>query len=68
MTELLGRVLTIPIPIFNGIQKFRLASRSIQVLIQMIAPMGLTLSMKVKLTKGTNSCSSDIVLLHAYMK
>ena len=36
MTELLGRVPTIPIPIFNGIQKFRLASSSIQVFIQMI--------------------------------
>ena len=37
MTELLGRVPTIPIPIFNGIQKFRLASSSIQVFIQMIS-------------------------------
>ena len=36
MTELLGRVPTIPIPIFNGIQIFRLASNSIQVFIQMI--------------------------------
>ena len=36
MTELLGRVPTIPIPIFNGIQKFHLASSSIQVYIQMI--------------------------------
>ena len=34
---MLGRVPTIPIPIFNGIQKFRLAScSSIQVFIQMI--------------------------------
>ena len=33
MTELLGRVPAIPIPIFNGIQKFRLASNSIQVFI-----------------------------------
>ena len=55
MTELLGRIPTIPIPIFNGKQKFRLASSSIQVFIQMIAPMGLTLSVKVKLTKSTNS-------------
>ena len=31
MKELLGRVPTISIPIFNGIQKFRLASSSIQV-------------------------------------
>ena len=58
MIELLGRVPTIPIPIFNGIQKFRLSSSSIQVFIQMIAPMGLTLSVKVKLTK-----SSDIVFI-----
>ena len=36
MTELLGRVPTIPIPIFNGLQKFRLAPSSIQVFIQMI--------------------------------
>ena len=36
MTELLGRVQTIPMPIFNGIQKFRLVSSSIQVFIQMI--------------------------------
>ena len=36
MTELLGRVPTIPIPIFNGIQKLRLASSLIQVFIQMI--------------------------------
>ena len=36
MTELLGRVPTIPIPIFNGIQKFWLASSSIQLFIQMI--------------------------------
>ena len=36
MTELLGRVPTIPIPIFNGIQKFRLASSSVQVFIQKI--------------------------------
>ena len=63
MTELLGRVPTIPIPIFNGIQKFRLASSSIQVFIQMIDPMGLTLSVKVKLTKSTNSLSSDIVFI-----
>ena len=63
MTELLGSVPTIPIPIFNGIQKFRLASSSIQVFIQMIAHMGLTLSVKVKLTKSTNSCSSDIVFI-----
>ena len=40
---------------FHGIQNFRLASSSIQVFIQMIAPMGLTLSVKVKLTKSTNS-------------
>ena len=33
---MLGRVPTIPIPIFNGIQKFQLASSSIQVYIQMI--------------------------------
>ena len=51
MTGLLGRVPTIPIPIFNGIQKFRLASSSIQVFIQMVAPMGLTLSVKVKLER-----------------
>ena len=63
MTELLGRVPTIPIPIFNGIQKFRLASSSKQVFIQMIAPMGLTLSVKVNLTKSTNSRSSDIVFI-----
>ena len=62
MTELLGRVPTIPIPIFNGIQKFQLASSSKQVFIQMIAPMGLTLSVKVNLTKSTNSCS-DIVFI-----
>ena len=37
MTELLGRVPTIPKPIFNGMQKFRLASSSIQVFIQMIS-------------------------------
>ena len=55
MTELLERVPTIPIPIFYGIQKIRLASSSIQVFIQMIAPMALTLSVKVKLTKSTNS-------------
>ena len=55
MTELLGRVPTIPIPIFNGIQKFQLASSSKQVFIQMIAAMGLTLSVKVNLTKSTNS-------------
>ena len=55
MTELLGRVPTIPILIFNGIQKFRLASSSVQVFIQMIAPLGLTLSVKVNLTKSTNS-------------
>ena len=48
MTELLERVPTIPIPIFNGIQKFRLASSSIQVFIKMIALMGLALSVKVK--------------------
>ena len=36
MTELLGRVTTIHIPIFDGIQKFRLASSSFQVFIQMI--------------------------------
>ena len=36
ITELLGRVPTISIPIFNGIQKFQLASSSIQVFIQMI--------------------------------
>ena len=36
MTELLGRVPTIPIPIFNGIRKIRLASSSILVYIQMI--------------------------------
>ena len=36
MTELLGRVPTIPMAIFNGLQKFRLASSSIQVFIQMI--------------------------------
>ena len=36
MTDLLGRVPNILIPIFNGIQKFRLASSSIQVFIQMI--------------------------------
>ena len=58
MTELLGRVPTISIPIFNGIQKFRLACSSKQVFIQMIAPMGLTLSVKVILTKSTNSRSS----------
>ena len=33
---MLGRVPTVPIPIFNGIQKFQLASSSIQVFIQMI--------------------------------
>ena len=36
MTELLGRVPTIPIPIFNGLQKFLLASSSVQLFIQMI--------------------------------
>ena len=36
MTELFGRITTIYIPIFDGIQKFRLASSSIQVFIQMI--------------------------------
>ena len=36
MTELLGRVPTIPLAIFNGIKKLRLASSSIQVYIQMI--------------------------------
>ena len=46
MTELFARVPAIPIPIFNGIQKFRLTSSSIQVFIQMIAPMGLTLRLE----------------------
>ena len=36
MPKLLGRVPTIPIQIFNGIQKFQLASSLIQVFIQMI--------------------------------
>ena len=42
MKELLGRVPTIPIPIFNGIQIFRLASSLIQVILQMITSTGLT--------------------------
>ena len=63
MTELLGRVPAIPIQIFNGRQKFRFASSSIQVFIQMVAPMGLTLSLKIKLTKSTNSLSSAIVFI-----
>ena len=33
---MLGRVPTIPMAIFNGLQKFRLASSSIQVFIQII--------------------------------
>ena len=50
MTELLGRVPTIPIPIFNGIQKFRLASSSIHVYIQMI--LGYSDPMLKNLVKG----------------
>ena len=68
MTELLGRVPTIPIPIFMAYKIFDLLP--VQVFIQMIAPVGLTLSVKVKLTKSTNSGSSDIVFIaniHTYM-
>ena len=61
MTELLGRVPTIPIPIFMAYKIFDLLP--VQVFIQMIAPVGLTLSVKVKLTKSTNSGSSDIVFI-----
>ena len=51
MRELLGRVPTIPIPIFNGIQKFRLASSSIQVFILMILGHSSDLILK-DLVKG----------------
>ena len=51
MTELLARVPTILMPIFNGIQKFSTCSSSIQVFIQMILGHSSDLILK-NLVKG----------------
>ena len=62
MTELLGRVPTIPIPIFNGIQKFRLAFSSIQVFIQMILGHSSDLILK-NLVKGQIELANATTML-----
>ena len=62
MTESLGRVPTIPIPIFNRIQKFQLASSSIQVFIQMILGHNSDLILK-NLVKGHTELPNATIML-----